>query len=776
MINDVARRNVHVDAANNIPVAVIKEYDDFILKLNLMKYNTPFDVTGQTAVLGVKAPTGLFEQSADITINKNQVDIKLKKGIVSKAGTCAMELELVDSTGSMTTASFFIVVNRRILNDGALEASDEFDSLTKAVQKINADYEALKGGLLAEDKIVYFQDEVNKTNARISEIVAHNGDGTKDTELIDARKGKISLRKKIDEMDLVAEENTTQIADITKQVEGSTIDQNGVTHKTIDNRLDADYAIVMDRFNDATLLPYEAEYITASNSYKGLTEDLVIKGKTLQNLNVMENYRRGGSASATNTTIDSRTFLVKLTSVGSMISIKKALLKDNTTYSIFFKYRAENMAATSIAVSFRSGTTHTEGRVNIPIQPASVYTPLKCTVRTTAKCEDVVIGFHGNEPIDTVLGVTDLIVIEGDYLNKPVPTYFEGIKSVNEDTDNMEIISCDRNLFSSKLEPGSYHSTTGAKVTGENPMQTRNKDFVRVEPNTEYCISQNGAKQNSNLFYYDNDYKFIGKELLNTFTTPSNCRYVNMFWANTSVANDGLIQLEKGKIANPYEPYEENRIDIKMKNLRSLPNGVRDTSNGIRRVKKLILNGSESWLYSGETVENEEYVVFNTATKYRAKSDAGICDKLVVTVDTVRKPYMGEGIYLNPQFHVIYVRVKRSSLVTIDAAGFKAWLSQNPLTFYYEQETSETEEGNTEQIRTYDGQTSIFSEGSPIEPIISCKVPSNIQAVVSTLRLENEELNNEISTLQATEEENNLVNIETGLEQDARLTILELGL
>ena len=45
------------------------------------------------------------------------------------------------------------------------------------------------------------QDKVNQIEARISDIVAHNGDGTKDSEIIDARGGATSLGVRLNAMD-----------------------------------------------------------------------------------------------------------------------------------------------------------------------------------------------------------------------------------------------------------------------------------------------------------------------------------------------------------------------------------------------------------------------------------------------------------------------------------------------------------------------------------------------------------------------------------------------
>ncbi|HAK42769.1 MAG TPA: hypothetical protein DCM59_08820 [Clostridium sp.] len=135
-----------------------------------------------------------------------------------------------------------------------------------------------------------------------------------------------------------------------------------------------------------------------------------------------------------------------------------------------------------------------------------------------------------------------------------------------------------------------------------------------------------------------------------------------------------------------------------------------------------------------------------------------------------------DSMSLHPTVSRICIRISKSKLATKDINGFKAWLQANPVTVHYELATPvETPINDLVPVRTYDGVTNIFTEGSLIEPIIKGEIPSNIPAKIQTLSMENKTLQVENIKFRNTLEDNNLTNIETSVNQESKITMMELG-
>ena len=166
MINETIRKNINVDADNIFPIFTLKEGDNAKIKVALFKNSVAFDVTGQTIKVGAKTSKGIVEQTTGITISKNNVDIQLKNSAL-KAGLVEIELEIKDTKGTMTTASFYVTVTPKVLNDDAIEATNEFDTLSKTVDKLEKDYSGLRKVIISENQAADLQDQINTVNSSL---------------------------------------------------------------------------------------------------------------------------------------------------------------------------------------------------------------------------------------------------------------------------------------------------------------------------------------------------------------------------------------------------------------------------------------------------------------------------------------------------------------------------------------------------------------------------------------------------------------------------------
>ena len=123
-----------------------------------------------------------------------------------------------------------------------------------------------------------------------------------------------------------------------------------------------------------------------------------------------------------------------------------------------------------------------------------------------------------------------IMLLEGDHTQNP-PSYFEGLKSVGQDVDevSVESVKGDGNLFSSEYwEYGFISDGTGIHTQDNNYVRTKK---IRVTPNTTYSFKGYSRR----IYYYDITGEFISKfdigggtflEQTNRFTTPSNCHYI----------------------------------------------------------------------------------------------------------------------------------------------------------------------------------------------------------------------------------------------------------
>lgn len=187
------------------------------------------------------------------------------------------------------------------------------------------------------------------------------------------------------------------------------------------------------------------------------------------------------------------------------------------------------------------------------------------------------------------------------------------------------------------------------------------------------------------------------------------------------------IQVEEGDTVTDYEPYREpTPTEIPLPQpLRSLPNGVCDTIEGnklVQRVGMVVLDGSTDEEWKFESLNKNEngllniYIVTPNVVVKEQSEQALICDKFPHQKLSIANTTT-EGVLINNQKR-IWLRLYQTNASTVDEA--KNYLSNNPITVYYELETPIIHDLTIPSIYTEKG-TNIITTANNIKPNMSMK-------------------------------------------------------
>ena len=550
-------------------------------------------------------------------------------------------------------------------------------------------------------------------------------------------------------------------------------DYFGEEHPNVVERLNSDFDNLHQRMNDSSLLQYEGTSIKADNSYYGLTKDMVVKGRTLQNLlpNLKSSSWRVRGSSLVAKELSKNMVKLTLSTVGSCVydMTNMSMLKENTIYTLLVYIDTNFTVVNLLNICYPA------------IRLSNGYNLIKFTSREAF--DDTVflrIGDTSAQVAGKYLAIKDPILLEGDHTNTPIEElpFGEGIYSVgeNEITEDgrykISGKSCGKNLIDNNYFNGdsyTYNGITFTKntdnsitcvgtATGLADYRIKDSDSWVLKPGN-YVLS--GVSTDDNIrFLFGGSYGDVRYNEVNgtfyykfTIDKPGKMGHFRVRVISGKTVNGTIkIQLEKGDTQTPYEPYQESTYSYILEEpLRSLPNGVADTIEGnkvIRRVGKVVLDGSENIVDGVDDVGfvNTKQFFVNINLTSSATPKIGISNNFFYKYANIDC----EHFYFGSKIAIFISKIK---LATIDVDGFKQWLSQNPTTIYYElAEPIITELDETLQLKSYDGTTHITSDNYLL-PITSAKIPSNVQAVVSSLINENKELTEEVSTLSVENEE-----------------------
>ena len=321
----------------------------------------------------------------------------------------------------------------------------------------------------------------------------------------------------------------------------------------------------------------------------------------------------------------------------------------------------------------------------------------------TTKAEPVKtfeFAVHANNSItETNKYVLDYaIILEGHHTTNP-PQYFKGLKSVGEREDGnhkISISSTGKNLcpynnaeFQAN-ETRPWVDMLGVEgIYGGSNVANRTQTWFylsegkyKLSYKTENCIIQ-VIDKNENILNLSRNFKggYVCIRIKSDTTSE------------TYSVKD--LQIELSETQTHYEPYKEDKKEISLNEpLRGLPNGVRDTIekiNGewkiVRRCAQIVLNGTEGWNHENPPQEDGvNTVLFSSRKLLNAKNFPQLCDRFIPKNGNLMLNFHpdSEGVGCWSTKDNVNIRINKSRLSTVDSAGFKTWLSQNPTKVLFE--------------------------------------------------------------------------------------------
>ena len=519
----------------------------------------------------------------------------------------------------------------------------------------------------------------------------------------------------------------------------------GATVQSLNNKTDilSDRIEAIEGLKDSQNMKYETDkgYLVCKETKNGVIDDLKIEGKTLVNL-----YENKNKLFNTNYIY------------GDSEVLDLSLLKTNTVYTLVV-LGSDRVYSTSICDSYATQYFYIRkiGKITTFTTPSS-FDSFTESIRVYAYSNPSNPFIEGDEQ------KFKFMILEGDHTQNP-PSYFEGLMSVGQDVDKIEVLSVNENLFDTDgLTYGRVNSLVIGKYYNEVYLKSNNAQSRVIGLPVR-------LPQNSNLKFY---FKCEGYQIAHAFF-DENLRLVrDSSWHPNAIAisprggevylgsyirRDDNTVMSKSDIeyikqnatiiaSNNFEsivytPHQSDKKQILFYNengelepiqeLHEWDSIEKHSDNKWyyhKRSGKVVLNGSEDWTMPTNIPQSNTIAFITTVTIGRKPDILNIiCDKFN-TVDVYNKDE--EGIRGYTSTSNVLIRISKSKLSTQDVAGFKKWLQTNNVTVIYQLAEEEVYEIAPLHLDSYANETLILCNSGAISPKMEFSIASHINELVKS--------------------------------------------
>ncbi|WP_338894921.1 BppU family phage baseplate upper protein [Clostridium perfringens] len=791
------------------PVGTVKQLDSVFFYIKITENGVTKDLTGQTIKLfAVKGDKKLVEQITKINITNETeglVEIELLNAAIQVHGFTYFELEISDNTGIISTSDFILRVDRRIGSDEAIESTNEVATLKEieiyvAQAKVELQrFKELQTEMLMTNETINSNEE-GRVNAEKKRVLAEEERGTlfaqKEVERNNTfTQGERERNETFEEAEsnravaeservIAEQERKEKFAGFenkinlnTEELKAARSATTGEEFTTLDERIDCEVDRLNKKIEVSMLQQEDKESHTVENTVDGMTTDMFIKGRTLQNLWKPQTIQWEPT---------NKWFNALSSSVIHDITGKVITVKNITEKTINFQFsKLDNNYDSQIVIN--------GGEIKV------------ITVTSLQKFRGVIglesLGWQNTNEDKNRL-INGLIICIGEHSFLP-NLYFEGIKSFGEQEGNrISILSrtenlLDTNVNSENVEDGVFYDyKTGRKNTLVNAFTVN----IPLKANTTfsmYGINRNVSYWKDGVFQ-GSVFKEFADDSFNTQVSPN---FDSVLKVTVLKANKDLAYVVLGdKEMNPYQQYKQDKKDISLseygfdEGLRGLNNSVYDELSSIRnvavkRVGKYTMTGNEQ--LTGDLRSDFIYCSFKLEGSVPRSGTEAICNQFIYVDrlwDSEHPSANGkEGFDLSGS-DILSFQLPISKLETPNTDGIKKYFkslydSGNPVIVYYElAEPVETPLDENINLKVFNEKTYVNFENA-LSGTSSFKAPVNAAATISRLNRENRALEEEnrnlrqdfeSTTLTLTDSDLDLV--KQNVDMDFRLMEVEFAL
>lgn len=546
----------------------------------------------------------------------------------------------------------------------------------------------------------------------------------------------------------------------TEELKNARSATTGEKFDTLDERIDCE----VDRLNekiDVTMLQQEdKESHVAENSVEGMTADMIVKGRTLNNFAKRERFVDNS---------ENQHMYIQWSTTSDLYEPGMWTIKNSTGY--FLQYDIRDKQTKGYIRGLKSNKSFT-----VVLNDNEFIANMQALGR-----DGVPINENTKEMLEK-----NCVVLKGDCLDIiDTLSYFEDIKSFGQESGEISILSHGKNLAKLDLsnknitpfEDG-YRLDCLALYRGDEDIFDLKGKY---KPNTQYVLSYYGKildNSNSNnyrlrVYYTDNTYtdgvvtgNRYEKRTIETLSGKTVYKIIGYYGAMNGDFIVKDVMLEEGTKATNYEAYKFYKKDISLlelgfdEGLRGFNNIVYDELNSIKnvvikRIEKYIVTGEEDF-----TIDVRSDYIYCYFILEGSKPSAGleaICNQFRYIDGLWNKDNPGvqgkEGFDLSGGNSLSF-QLPISKLVSPNKDGVKKYFKslndggKPVIVYYWLAEPIEIPLTKNINVKSFNEKTYVRFENA-ISGTSSFKAPVDAAATISRLNRENRALEEENAKLKA---------------------------